>query len=149
MLSSAKKSVPTLKQFIQPYFIEIAPDGAITATCTRSVTILEKNNIYNHLGTTVPRSIDLSVNRPGSRSFLIRWTPTPANEPVEGGWQFAGVLPLIPFKNRRFLPLPALRRGDDFGMVPPNLRPPYWAGWASFLCARRLPRRRRGVTIRI
>jgi PAS domain S-box-containing protein len=115
MLSSAKKSVPTLKQFIQPYFIEIAPDGAIAATCTRFVTILEKNNIYNHLGknivelflqlgtldtkfdtsslsrTAIPRSIDLSVNRPGSRSFLIRWTPTPANEPVEGGWQFTGV----------------------------------------------------------
>jgi hypothetical protein len=27
--------------------------------------------------------------------------------------------PVIPFKNRRFLPSAALRRGDDFGMVPP------------------------------
>src|SRR3979490_2135809 len=31
-------------------------------------------------------------------------------------------------------------------MVPADLRPPFWAGQASFLCARRLPRRRRGVT---
>jgi len=26
--------------------------------------------------------------------------------------------PVIPFKNRRFLPSAALRRGGDFGMVP-------------------------------
>lgn len=119
--------MPTLKQFIQPYFIEIAPDGAITATCTRFATILEKNNIYNPLGKNIielflqlgtldttfdtssfsriaiPRSIDLSVNRPGFRSFLVRWTPTPANEPVEGGWQFTGVR--IHMDTRAFVPV--------------------------------------------
>jgi hypothetical protein len=36
--------------------------------------------------------------------------------PSAGRWPF---LWMIPFKNRRFLPSAALRRGDDFGMVPP------------------------------
>jgi len=36
------------------------------------------------------------------------------------------------------LPIPALRGRDDFGMVRPDLRPPSWAGLASFLCAGRV-----------
>src|SRR5665213_3668282 len=40
MLSSAKKSVPTIKQFVQPYFIQIAPSGAITAVCERFEELL-------------------------------------------------------------------------------------------------------------
>jgi PAS domain S-box-containing protein len=71
MLSSAKKSVPTLKQFIQPYFIEIAPNGAVTAACARLGTI----DTFSPSRITIPRSLDLSVYKPGSRSFLIRWTP--------------------------------------------------------------------------
>jgi hypothetical protein len=41
-------------------------------------------------------------------------------------------------KKGRFLLYTALRRGDDFGMVPADLRPPFWAGLASFLSARRV-----------
>jgi hypothetical protein len=44
---------------------------------------------------------------------------------------------VIPFKNRRFSLTVTLRRMGDFGMVPPDLRPPFWAGKASFLCVRR------------
>src|SRR6201988_2304906 len=36
------------------------------------------------------------------------------------------------------MPSAALRRGSDFGMVPADLRPPFWAGWACFLCAGRI-----------
>jgi hypothetical protein len=39
-------------------------------------------------------------------------------------------------ENRRYLRFAALRRGSDFGMVPADLRPPFWAGRASILCAR-------------
>jgi hypothetical protein len=34
-------------------------------------------------------------------------------------------LPVIPFKNGRFLPSAALRRESDFGKVPADLRPPF------------------------
>jgi PAS domain S-box-containing protein len=115
MLSSAKKSVPTIKQFVQPYFIETAPDGAITATCPRFATILQKNNIYNYLEKSIidvfrqlgtpdpgfnpstltraalPLSWDLTIDRNGIRPMIIRWTPSPANDPEGGGWQFTGV----------------------------------------------------------
>jgi signal transduction histidine kinase len=115
MLSSAKKSVPTPKQFVQPYFIEIAPDGAIMAVCPRFSNLLQKNSLPGHLEkkvtdvflqlgdldskfdpadlfrTTLPISFDLSVNKPGIRPFIIRWTPTPADDPAAGGWQLTGV----------------------------------------------------------
>ena len=48
-------------------------------------------------------------------------------------------------KKGRYLPFMALRRGDDFGMVPADLRPPYWAGPASFLSVRRIKRPGRGA----
>ena len=41
------------------------------------------------------------------------------------------------FRNRPFLQPVALRRGYDFGMVPADLRPPFWAGRACFLSAGR------------
>ena len=117
MLSSAKKSVPTLKQFVQPYFIEIAPDGAIMAACPRITNILHKNSIYNYIEKNIidvflqlgtlndefkpadlsgdkavrPISFDLSVNKPGARPLTIRWTPTPANTPEDGRRQLTGI----------------------------------------------------------
>ena len=48
-------------------------------------------------------------------------------------------------KKARFRPTAALRRGSDFGMVPADLRPPSWAGLASFLCACRVSRHGRGA----
>jgi signal transduction histidine kinase len=115
MLSSAKKSVPTPKQFVQPYFIEIAPDGAIMAVCPRFSNLLQKNSLSSYLEKkvtdvflqlgdldskfepadlsrmTLPISFDLSVNKPCIRPFVIRWTPTPADDPEESGWQLTGV----------------------------------------------------------
>ena len=116
MLSSAKKSVPTIKQFRQPYFIEIASDGAITAICARftsllseknSYTLLEKNIavVFSELGNTtpglipaslkngLPKIIDLSINRPHAKPFIIRWITSPIYDPDESvtGWQLTGV----------------------------------------------------------
>ncbi|MHA4809186.1 PAS domain S-box protein [Flavitalea flava] len=116
MLSSAKKSVPTIKQFIQPYFIEIAPDGAIKAVCARFTSLLQKRNIYSFLQRKLeevfsrlgkpalpipsdpekdgfPDIIDLAVNWPGTKPFIIRWTPTPlhSTEGKTAGWQLTGM----------------------------------------------------------
>src|SRR6186713_328803 len=118
MLSSAKKSVPTREQFIQPYFIEIAPDGVIIAACDRSTNLFQKRNIYDfldknfavvfaqlgtvspalptdHSGETLPSLIELSIRGPGAgvKPFLIRWTPVPLHTPEEkkGGWQLTGM----------------------------------------------------------
>jgi len=118
MLSSAKKSVPTREQFIQPYFIEIAPDGVIIAACDRSTNLFQKRNIYDfldknfalvfaqlgtvspalptdHSGETLPSLIELSIRGSGAgvKPFLIRWTPVPLHTPEEkkGGWQLTGM----------------------------------------------------------
>ena len=116
MLSSAKKSVPTIKQFIQPYFIEIASNGAIIAVCSRFSNLLLKRKIstfpdkdlaevfsqlgktsqelaFNNLTSDLPGLIDLSVSWPGTRPFVIRWTSSPvhAEEGHSGGWQLTGV----------------------------------------------------------
>ncbi len=115
MLSSAPKSVPTTKQFRQPYFMDIAPDGAILATCARFGALLKKRNIPGFLGSNfletfsllgkieppvstdlfkygLPRAIDLSIQWPGAKSFIIRWIPTPryAADVTAGGWQLTG-----------------------------------------------------------
>ena len=116
MLSSAKKSVATTKQFIEPYYIEIAPGGAIVATCPRFSTFLFNKNIYSFLGKNVldvfallgyagpslspflfDRDdlpiIDLPVHRSGVCAFVIRWMPTPLRG-LEGeteGWQLTGM----------------------------------------------------------
>ena len=101
--------------------MDIAPDGAIESTCARFAALLKKRNILNFLGVNVsdvfsrlgktepaltpdhltpdhlknglPRIIDLSVQAPGAKSFLIRWIPTPRYnmELNAGGWQFTGV----------------------------------------------------------
>jgi PAS domain S-box-containing protein len=116
MLSSAKKSVPTIKQFIQPYFIEIAPDGAIKAVCARFTSLLQKRNnypilqrklseVFSRLGKPtplipsdpekegLPEIIDLAINWPGAKPFIIRWTPTPfhSTEEKSAGWQLTGI----------------------------------------------------------
>jgi len=117
MLSSANKPGPTtIKQFVQPYFIEIAPDGAITAVCSRFNNLLQKKNAHKFLdenvldlfsqigcldsglsfdfsGSIIPKSFDLSIGVPGLRPFVIRWTPSPSSSPDEnpGGWQLTGM----------------------------------------------------------
>ena len=116
MLSSAPKSVPTTKQYIQPYFMDIASDGAVLSTCNRLAALLKRRNVPNFLGHHVlevlsalgnidpalspdifthglPDTIDLAMQAPGSRSFTIRWLPTPRNpdELHQGGWQFTGL----------------------------------------------------------
>ena len=115
MLSSAQKSVPTTKQFRQPYFMDIAPDGAVLSTCARFAALLKKRDIVDFLGShfsvifsrlgkidplTSPdlfrhglsKTIDLSIQWPGAKSFVIRWIPTPryAMEAHSGGWQLTG-----------------------------------------------------------
>src|ERR1700760_4379774 len=100
MLSSAQKSVPTTKQFRQPYFMDIAPDGVILSTCARFAALLKRRNIPNYLGSNLldifprlgrtepllsaellqqglPHTIDLIVQGPSSKSFIVRWIPTP------------------------------------------------------------------------
>jgi PAS domain S-box-containing protein len=116
MLSSAQKSVPTTKQFRQPYFMDIDPTGAIESTCARFAALLKRRDIHNFLGTNVldvfsrfgktepsltpenienslPRIIDLPVQSPGAKSFIIRWIPTPRHSMGvnAGGWQFTGL----------------------------------------------------------
>src|ERR1700743_756632 len=116
MLSSAKKSVPTTKQFRQPYFMHIAPDGAIMTACSRFTALLKKRNIldfqgknlldvfsrlgaihpeYSSLfnGNSLPKTLDLFIQGPRKKSLVIRWIPTPqyGMEMENGGWQFTGV----------------------------------------------------------
>ena len=116
MLSSAPKSVPTREQFIQPYFIEIASDGAIKATCARFATVLKKRNIYEFLGKNIleifrqsgkltpelphhfpeealPEVMDLSISGSGTKPYLIRWISTPLYTPEgeTGSWQLSGM----------------------------------------------------------
>jgi PAS domain S-box-containing protein len=121
MLSSAPKSVPTTKQFRQPYFMDIASDGAVLSTCNRLAAVLERREISNFLGRNVlevfsalgkinpglspdifkhglPETIDLAVQVPQSRQFIIRWLTTPryavegaASSGSSGGWQFTGL----------------------------------------------------------
>lgn len=116
MLSSAKKSVPTTKQFIEPYYIEITPGGAITAACPHFSTLLFERNIYNFLGMYIlevfallgARDLsffpglfgkdqfpvfDLPVQRTGMRTFIIRWLPIPLRGTGGGaeGWQLTGL----------------------------------------------------------
>src|ERR1700722_18729964 len=116
MLSSAPKSVPTSKQFRQPYFMDIASDGVVLSTCNRFAALLKKREIQHALGANVlevfsrlgktitpidsdsfpqhlPELIDLSVPGLGSRPFTIRWIPTP-RYPLDmnpGGWQLTGL----------------------------------------------------------
>ena len=116
MLSSAPKSVPTSKQFRQPYFMDIASDGVVLSTCNRFAALLKKREIrhclganvlevFSRLGNTIttidadifpqnlPELIDVTVPGLGSRPFTIRWIPTP-RYPIDmspGGWQLTGL----------------------------------------------------------
>lgn len=119
MLGSAKKSLPTIKQFIQPYFMEIAPDGAIINVCARFTALLNNRNIltfpdknitdiFSQLGKSepalsidiakdgLPEIIDLHVESPDARPFIIRWTPIPIHISGVSGencesWQLNGM----------------------------------------------------------
>lgn len=116
MLSSAAKSVPTTKQFRQPYFMDISSDGAVLSTCNRLAALLKRRKVTHFLGRNVlevfsalgkidptlstdifksdlPETIDVAVQIPGSPLFSIRWLPTPRS-PIDGaagGWQFTGL----------------------------------------------------------
>src|SRR5258708_16438970 len=104
MLSSAQKFVPTTKQFRQPYFMDIAPDGFILSTCARFAALLKRRNIHNFLGSNLldifprlgkgepvltpelfqrglPTTIDLTIQRPGTNPFPARSFPTPPYAP--------------------------------------------------------------------
>jgi len=116
MLSSAPKSVPTSKQFRQPYFMDIASDGVVLSTCNRFAALLKKREVRHAQGTNVlevfsklgkvitpigsdsfpqnlPELIDVTVPGLGPRPFTIRWIPTP-RYPIDmnpGGWQLTGL----------------------------------------------------------
>jgi len=115
MLSSAQKSVPTTKQFRQPYFMDIAPDGAVLSTCDRFATLLNKQDIPDFLGgnfleifsrlgkvepsitpdlfsSGLPGPLDLFIQGPGIKPFVIRWISAPryATEINAEGWQLTG-----------------------------------------------------------
>lgn len=100
MLSSASKSVPTTKQFRQPYFMDIGADGAVLSTCNRLAALLKRRKVTQFLGRNIlevfsalgkidpalspdifkqglPETIDVAVQDPGSPLFTIRWLPTP------------------------------------------------------------------------
>jgi PAS domain S-box-containing protein len=95
--------------------MDIAPDGAILFTCARFAALLKKRNITDFLGShflvvfsrlgkidppTSPdlfrhglsKTIDLSIQWPGAKSFVIRWIPTLSYgiEADPGGWQLTG-----------------------------------------------------------
>ncbi|HEY4286865.1 MAG TPA: PAS domain S-box protein [Puia sp.] len=96
--------------------MDIAPDGAIISTCARFAALLKRRDIHNFLGTSVleifsrvgktdpqltpdningdlPRIIDLPVQVPAAKSFIIRWIPIPRySMGVDaGGWQLTGL----------------------------------------------------------
>jgi PAS domain S-box-containing protein len=117
MLSSANKSGPTIKQYIQPYFIEIAPDGVLLSYCARFNALLQKRGIsdgypgkniagvFSQLGHQHPalpgnfskdrldRSIDLCLYPAGGNQFTILWTlsPLPVTNERPETWQLTGV----------------------------------------------------------
>ena len=80
--------------------MDIASDGAVLSTCNRFAALLKRGNISGFLGQNVfevlsnlgkidkafspdifthglPDTIDLAVEAAGSRSFTIKWLPTP------------------------------------------------------------------------
>jgi PAS domain S-box-containing protein len=95
--------------------MDIAPDGVILSTCARFAALLKRRNIYNFIGSNLlvifprlgktepaltpeiirqglPGILDLIVNGPGLKSFVIRWIATP-RFPTDlrgGGWQLTG-----------------------------------------------------------
>jgi len=96
--------------------MDIAQDGAIESTCARFAALLKRRGIHNFLGASVlevfsrlgktdpqltpesingdlPRTIDLPVQVPGAKSFIIRWIPIPRySMGVDaGGWQLTGL----------------------------------------------------------
>jgi PAS domain S-box-containing protein len=95
--------------------MDIAPDGVILSTCARFSALLKRRNIHNLTGSNLleifprlgrteplvsaetlrqglPPTIDLIIQGPGSKSFIVRWIPTPRYAPgiQEGGWQLIG-----------------------------------------------------------
>src|ERR1700744_2894365 len=99
MLSSGPKSVPTTKQFRQPYFMDITSDGAVLSTCNRLAALLKRRKITHFMGKNVlevfsalgkinpalssdvfkqglPETIDLAIQVPNSPLFSIRWLTT-------------------------------------------------------------------------
>ena len=105
--------MPTTKQFRQPYFMDIAPDGAVLSTCDRFATLLNKQNIpdflggnflelFSRLGKVEPSitpdwfrsglTLDLFIQGPGIKPFVIRWIPAPrySTEINAEGWQLTG-----------------------------------------------------------
>jgi PAS domain S-box-containing protein len=95
--------------------MDIAPDGAILSTCARFAALLKKRDITDFLGSNfseifsrlgkieppaspdlsrhgLSKTIDLSIQWPGAKSFVIRWIPTSryAVEVNSGGWQLTG-----------------------------------------------------------
>jgi PAS domain S-box-containing protein len=96
--------------------MDIAPDGAILFTCARFAALLKKRDITDFLGSNfsdifsrlgkmdpsispdlsrhgLSKTIDLSIQWPGAKSFVIRWIATPryAMESPSGGWQLTGI----------------------------------------------------------
>jgi PAS domain S-box-containing protein len=121
--------------------MDIAPDGAILFTCARFAALLKKRDITDFLGShfsvifsrlgkidppTSPdpfrhglsKTIDLSIQWPGAKSFVIRWIPTLryAMEAPSGGWQLTGtkVYP-DPFPSA---PAPLADSADHFRLAP-------------------------------
>lgn len=90
MLSSANKSGPTIKPFIQPYFIEIAPDGAVISFCSRFNALLHKKGVYDVYPGKNIAQVFLQL---GGLPDMIRWTPTllPGLPGQPANWQLTGV----------------------------------------------------------
>ena len=95
--------------------MDIAPDGVVLSTCSRFAALLKRRNINRFIGSPLldifarlgrtepvltpdvfrhglPGAIDLTLQGPGSRSFIIRWIPTPKYnlDTHAGGWQLTG-----------------------------------------------------------
>lgn len=96
--------------------MDIASDGAIESTCTRFAALLKRRDVHNFLGANVveifsrlgktdpqltddsiredlPRLIDLPIQAPGAKSFIIRWIPISRYSLglKAGGWQLTGL----------------------------------------------------------
>jgi PAS domain S-box-containing protein len=96
--------------------MDIAPDGVILSTCSRVAALLKRRNIQSFIGSNLldvfpqlgrvepglthesirqglPGTLDLTIQAPGVKPFVIRWIATPGYPPNPhgGGWQLTGL----------------------------------------------------------
>src|ERR1700722_15975588 len=94
MLSSAQRSVPTIKQFRQPYFLDIATDGTVLSACDSFSALISKKGIPDFLGGNFMDLFSrIGKAGPDGKPLQIHWVISPRHAPgmETGGWQLTGI----------------------------------------------------------